>query len=95
MRTGKRLDEIHTMLGAFIQSQDATVAILQAEIARLRKVNQELTDRIMAVDYTKFQLYQRAEAGDREIDPRELTFDYENSIGEVVEEGPEDVGRTG
>lgn len=95
MFSGRKLNEIHTMLGAFIQSQDTTVAVLQAEVARLRKENQRLTDRIMAVDYTKFQMYQQANAGDREIDPRELLFDEENAIGEVVEGGPEDVGRTG
>ena len=88
----KRLDRIEKMLNEFMTSQYTALGVMQRENERLIADNKELRDRIMAVDYAKFQVYARSTL-EGPID-RPLAFDYdEDNAGEIVEETSEDVGR--
>ena len=86
------LDQIKKIVEGFVNSQSGTIAILEEEIARLREENKRLLDRVMAVDYQKFQIYSQVQPP--EVSLKEVTFDYdEDNVGEIVEGAPEDVGR--
>lgn len=89
----EKLDLIKTALEQFINSQYSTVVILEKENTRLRKENARLLDRVMAVDYQKFQIYQKTAEPGTEVPLEKLSFLYdEENAGEIVDDVA-DMGR--
>lgn len=73
-------------LNRFIAGHNSAVPVLEKRIASLESQNQELLNRVMAVDYRKFQIYSEAAQGGGIKDLSEIPFDAdENIIGEAVE----------
>lgn len=76
-----------------IARQEMAMKLLEKQLGVKDAIIKELLNRVMAVDYRKFQLYSEAAQGGGIKDLSEIPFDAdENIIGEAVEV-PEDVGR--
>ena len=76
-----------------IARQEMAMKLLEKQLGVKDAIIKELLNRVMAVDYRKFQLYSEAAQGGGIKDLSEIPFDAdENILGEAVEV-PEDVGR--
>ena len=77
-----------------IARQEMAMKLLEKQLGVKDAIIKELLNRVMAVDYRKFQIYSEAAQGGGIKDLSEIPFDAdENIIGEAVEV-PSELGRS-
>lgn len=74
----EKLERIQTQL----EKSGATVGILREEIDRLRKENEKLMDRFMAMDFEKFKTY-NPEFSVEPVKEQALYDEDESNAGEI------------